>query len=714
MDIKIKNGCFEINGKRQFIISGEVQYFRLKKKNWQTIIARLKESNCNTLSTYVPWNWHEYKKGQFDFDGRTHPSRDLKSFLEIVEKNQLNLIIKIGPHIHAEFLNGGIPSWLFTEHPEILCLDNKGRPTKDYAFYPPITYLHPVYMEYVYRWYKEVIKNLLAYNNIIMWQVDNETSYSISFFDYAKHQVFNGDYNPFIVKDGLYQKFLAEKFQNIDVLNKRYNENNKTFSKVKPPVKEPEDNNEYFKVMDWIEFRERLVALYIRRLIEMMYNLGCKGPFVINDPLLGYATSWPTIYSIVKDSRWEVIIGYTYYGGSVEEETISTHLSKIGYTYASGTPVVGNTELQASNAYFLPHWKQDNSDYNLMWKIAIGSGVNIVNYYWFADGYNFNRYEYFLPELDFNSPVDRRGNKRGHFGLIKKIGEFLNRYPEIVETKPVYDLTLGFYHPYARASKFNNRQGIGEFELISSSKFVGSFIDLLAVCNINFQLLSLETQFEKLIRSKRLVVLCYKFLSKDIQRRLLNFVLGGGNLVLIQHVPRQDERLKRCRILWDALNIKGTKSILKPAGIFETNKVQYKNYYFPVYSDVEVYNFDDKDGIEVDLRLHKTNSSKPLRAETDAAQICGFTKSVGEGKISVIGFIPRVFLDISRKFARDYFNKKSIDKIFIFERRKKDFSLFTICNFYRQEKRVRIRKKEFCIPPRDAIFVVIDKKSKRG
>jgi len=697
VNIKIENGYFIINGKKQFIISGEVQYFRLKKENWQKIVSRLKEANCNTLSTYVPWNWHEYEKGKFDFEGKTHPSRDLKSFLDIVKANKLYLIIKIGPHIHAEFLNGGIPVWLIKEHPEILCLDCNGKPTSNYNFYPPITYLHPVYMKYVKEWFEEIIKILLPYDNIIMWQVDNEVSYNISFWGYLKGQAFTGDYNPFIVKNGLYQKFLKQKYNTIEKLNKRYNEKNRDFSEVKPPVCEPVTMSEHFKVLDWIEFREVLPALYVRELIEIMYSLGCRGPFVVNDPLLSYTSSWRGFYEIVNDPRWQIVIGYTCYHGNVNEENISNQLSKIEYTYASGTPVVANMEIQAGDAYFLNHWKQDISDYNLVWKIAIGAGANIINYYWFADGENFENYHYFIPEMNFNSPVDKNGKKRVQFELIKNMGKFLKDYPEIVETQPVYDLSVGFYHLYGRMAKFYNKMGIQNFELTTSYYFIGSFLDLLSVCNIRFQLINLEDNLEDKIKTNRLVVLSYKFLDKDIQNKLVSLVHKGLHLILLQNIPVQDANFQDCKILWEILNIKESKTLFKPSGTFEALKVKYKDYYFPIYGDVEIYKFNSTDDIEIDLRMQETD------------EICGFTKKVGKGKISVIGFVPRVFLDISRKFARDYFNKKSEDKILIYERANKNFTLYTVYNLYEKEKVIKIKNKKYTVPPRDAIFVVEQK-----
>ncbi|MCK4532353.1 beta-galactosidase [bacterium] len=693
--VNLKDGCFQVNGKKQFILSGEVQYFRIEKNKWRKMLDGLCEANCNTLSTYVPWNWHEYEQGKFDFTGKTHPSRDLVSFLKLVKEYGLNLIIKGGPHIHAEFLNGGIPKWVLSGYPEVLCLDSEGKPTGSYAFYPPVTYLHPTYMQLVKKWYEAFTEVVLPFDNIILWQVDNEVSYSLSFFHYSPGQAFSGDYNPFLVeKNGLYQQYLSKKFKDIKDLNARYGENNTDFTLVSPPRKEPSNKEEQFKVFDWCEFREKLVAMYVRSLMEMLFELGCRGPFSVDDPLLGYDTSWKGIYDEVKDSRWQVVIGYTYYTGNMEEESMGYHLSRIEFTRASGTPVVSNHEIQAGNVYFLPHWKQSPSDYDLIWKTSIGFGSNMLNFYWFCDGYNFLGYEHFLPKMNFSSPLDKDGNKRFQFGIIKKIGEMLKKYPEIVETKPDYDLAVGYYHPYARMGKFSNLEGVGNFEL-SKGGAVGSFIDLLGVCNINFQMLNLEENIKENIFAcpSKLVVLCYEFLDKNIQKSLLDYVSAGGHLILLNQVPLKDENLGECKMLYDALKIARLDSIPKGKGFFEINRVGYKNYDFCVYDDLQIYEFNDRDYIQ-----DMTSFS--------SGRICGFTRNVGGGKISVVGFVPRVFLDVSRNFARDYFEKKSRDGILVYERKNKDFSLFTACNLSEKEEKIEMNQKQFILPPRRATFIV--------
>ncbi len=694
MKVKINDGYVTIDGKKTFITSGEVQYFRLEKSKWKKIIHRLKEAKCNTLSTYIPWNWHEYREGAFDFTGETHPSRDLVSFLNLVKENNLYAILKIGPHIHAEFKNGGIPLYLIEKHPTILSLDANGKPTSTYAFYPPITYLHPIYMDYVNKWYKEVLTILLSYDNILFLQIDNEVSYNISFFGYGSNQAFTGDYNPFIVKDGLYQKFLKQKYTDINVLNKKYDEKNRGFSEIIPPQKEPKTMNQHQKVTDWIEFREKLAADYMRQLIENAYKLGCRLPFVINDPLLGYTTSWESIYDTLKDTRWQVIISYTIYHGNIQEENISSQITKLEFTRASNTPLVLNMEIQSCDAYFLNHWKQNQSDYNLLWKMAIAYGVNGMNYYWFADGINFNGYEYFLPKLKFNSPVTENGEKNFQFPILKKLNSMLEKHPEIVATEPVYDISIGFYHLYSMMLKFNNKLNVNNFELGPSNNSTGSFVDLMSVCNIRFQLINIEDNFEEKLKTDRLIFISNNFLNKEIQKKLLQYVTNGGNLILIGKVPVYDENLNECKILFDALKIKKIEMFNKPSGFFETEKVIYNDYILPVFDDIETYQTKNNKSINIDVRLLKNN------------KIAGFTEKIGKGKISVLGFTPRVFLDISRKFARDYFHKESEDKILIYERKKGKISFFTIFNLYERKINYNFRGLQLILPPRDAIFIL--------
>ena len=96
MELKVKDSCFVIDGKPGFLHSGEIHYFRLKRNLWPRFLKKMKEANLNAVSTYVPWSWHEFEEGEFDFSGDTLPERDLIGFINEVKKAGLYLILKPG------------------------------------------------------------------------------------------------------------------------------------------------------------------------------------------------------------------------------------------------------------------------------------------------------------------------------------------------------------------------------------------------------------------------------------------------------------------------------------------------------------------------------------------------------------------------------------------------------------------------------------------
>jgi len=51
------------------IISGAIHYFRVLPEYWKDRLLKLKAMGCNTVETYVPWNFHEPEEGKFNFDG---------------------------------------------------------------------------------------------------------------------------------------------------------------------------------------------------------------------------------------------------------------------------------------------------------------------------------------------------------------------------------------------------------------------------------------------------------------------------------------------------------------------------------------------------------------------------------------------------------------------------------------------------------------------
>src|SRR6188472_1171004 len=64
-----EGGAFTLNGRRMFLYDGELHYFRVRPELWRPGLERLKAAGMNTVSTYLPWVWHEPEEGRFDFAG---------------------------------------------------------------------------------------------------------------------------------------------------------------------------------------------------------------------------------------------------------------------------------------------------------------------------------------------------------------------------------------------------------------------------------------------------------------------------------------------------------------------------------------------------------------------------------------------------------------------------------------------------------------------
>ena len=88
---------------------GEIHFSRLPHEYWEEAILKMKSGGINVISTYVFWSIHEEKEGVFDWSG----DRDLRHFLELCKKHNLNVLVRIGPFCHGEIRNGGIPDWIY-------------------------------------------------------------------------------------------------------------------------------------------------------------------------------------------------------------------------------------------------------------------------------------------------------------------------------------------------------------------------------------------------------------------------------------------------------------------------------------------------------------------------------------------------------------------------------------------------------------------------
>ncbi|HXW16714.1 MAG TPA: beta-galactosidase [Candidatus Acidoferrales bacterium] len=105
-----------VDGEPFFIHSAEFFYYRMPRHAWENSLDRYRDIGINTIDLSIPWNWHELSDGTFDFDGHTHPRRDLRGLLKLIADRNLKIIARPGPLILHEWRWGGYPGWLLERH----------------------------------------------------------------------------------------------------------------------------------------------------------------------------------------------------------------------------------------------------------------------------------------------------------------------------------------------------------------------------------------------------------------------------------------------------------------------------------------------------------------------------------------------------------------------------------------------------------------------
>jgi beta-galactosidase len=109
--ITISGSQFIRDGKPYQIISGAIHYPRVPREYWRDRLRKARAMGLNTVETYAFWNLHEPQPGVFDFSG----NNDIATFVRMAQEEGLNVIVRPGPYVCAEWEAGGLPPWLFAD-----------------------------------------------------------------------------------------------------------------------------------------------------------------------------------------------------------------------------------------------------------------------------------------------------------------------------------------------------------------------------------------------------------------------------------------------------------------------------------------------------------------------------------------------------------------------------------------------------------------------
>ncbi|KAF2189832.1 glycoside hydrolase family 35 protein [Zopfia rhizophila CBS 207.26] len=103
---------FKVNGKRLFVFSGELHYWRIPVPEvWRDLLEKIKAAGFTAYAFYGNWGYHSPNNFMLDFTTGAH---DFSPLLEIAKEVGLYVIVRPGPYVNAEANAGGFPLWLTT------------------------------------------------------------------------------------------------------------------------------------------------------------------------------------------------------------------------------------------------------------------------------------------------------------------------------------------------------------------------------------------------------------------------------------------------------------------------------------------------------------------------------------------------------------------------------------------------------------------------
>jgi beta-galactosidase len=602
------SGVFELD-KENFLLSGEIHYFRVPKREWRERLAKLKKAGLNAVSTYIPWNWHELSPGVFDFQGSSIEERDLERFLECAREEELGVIAKPGPYICAEWKNGGIPSWLFEEHPEVLARNSRGKPTLWFSKKAPVvTYLHPFYLNQVRNWFESVASILSRHQytkggSVILVQVDNESSYGFHFWP------FDADYNDIVIgtgnEEGLYQKWLREKYQSVEDLNRRYHLGFDSFSLVEPPRRMVKDNRCLPWIFDWMEFKEDMIANFLSGLASALRSGGVDVPLYTNEP---YNSLPPA--SISRKSRvvFDTVDLYPQLIHDLESLTeVVNNIERLKAEQPNSSPLA--LELQAG--WFVS--RVPDNMVHFLERLAYIHGLKGFNFYMFSGGVNPKGYGTTKRIYYHDAPLNERGGESRKYSVVKRFTDFANSSE--TRTKKLAEFPLGYYHPYMYARLLNAKSNLSS-SYRTLYGFMEKFMQIVLEAGFNFELIDLgQVSLEKLMQIPLLYVFSFDFMERRVVEKLVGYVRRGGFLVVLPCVPELDENFE---------SLESVKEVLR---------VKEQKFYSGGWIDI------GGSGLKSPMVLtFEVEDVEPLFYFK--GEVCGFRVNYGKGSVVQLGFLP--------------------------------------------------------------------------
>jgi beta-galactosidase len=626
MKFRINENNFCLNSKKVFLNAGEIHYFRIKRELWDKHLDAAKEAGLTTVSSYVPWAWHESVEGVFDFDGTSCPERDLKGWLQRCQARGLTCIVKPGPFILAETRGAGLPDWFLDQYREEVKMRNsKGGIVPSDG----VSLFHPKYLEKVTRWYDQVMpfiseREISAGGPIIMMQICNE----IGLFSWLAHQ---GDYCERVKTRFI--SYLSRKYKNIAELNGLWGTAYPDFAQVELP---PDGRVPYASRGDrgrdyeWHCFWRNYYGDYLRMVARLARDRGVTVPFYHNLPgwIYGSGYEFPvniTMYEDLFGDKSEIIFGVDHIPEFLSHRNMHDDRIINDITGAmQGNKPLFAAEFQCGSREY--HVVTNPREMELFYKASIAHGLTGWNYYMFSQGRNPRHRGYSGETFYWFSPLTPEGERTSVFSLVQRMSKIVRTSENlIVEAKRKAEVCVVFYPPYYATELERPETGASGLQYNPSAirrpAYFDGLLKALQVLNIDYDLVDLcQAIAETLGKYKQVWAFSTDEMNAKDQQTLVDYTKAGGQLIIFPCLPDREMTQKPCAIIREAISVEpsGTETIDSPL--------------------IDIYNLKDIKCANPQIIYDgQSLAGAEIIARTIRGSACGFAKTLGSGSVIHLG-----------------------------------------------------------------------------
>lgn len=664
---ELPNKHILLNGKKTFLVIGDMQYWFVSDRKWSNILDNLKKLGVDAIMFYTPWIWHEYEEGKFDFDGKTNPKRNLKKLVELAKQKGLYIFLRIGPFICSETRHGGISDFVTSRYPEIIMKNSRGEPVLWYDGSPLPAYNHPRYIEGVRKFFTALCNEVIFQNQasqdgpILAIQIDNELMYSMQRLTHP----FTWGYEEDTVRQ--FREWLRGKYNSIEEYNKIHETNYSNWDSINPPDKlKLEKPKDWLPIQDWIIFKEDYVAQMLKNYTQILRDCGVDVPTFVD----------------IQGGEQEYLSPNNFY-------KMAQHVWLGSNFYPNGNPLkypmwLMNIVLrwrlidwvQPDKPGFCPEqgWVHDPIDSipgeiyaPCMNRLMMALGMEAFSVCYVVPAVDIEEGYRTLPkEVQFMDVLDEEGNPGKMYEVLARH----IRYPKAVidrlsGARYLVDIGIGFYPRYNDPNtiiKYMRKLADPrEFEKIfkivpRENDFVELLMEKLWNEKINFDVLDIENcSINALKQFKVLIVPTCDYMDKETQLKLMKYVEEGGKLIIGPIAPYMNLYMDQ-------------KEVLKTALPKESQEVEYSTVTFNEFGsigEIKTWFFD----------LGKSSSKCKQIAKDENGKCVAFELELGHGKIIQTGF--PIFLVEREGFFRwllsgngikTSYAKSNSDKVYCVER----------------------------------------------